>query len=340
MGRKPTKNLNLPQGMRRRVRGDKVYYMLDTGGKPRKEIPLGTDYFLALAKYAELSVSNVTVAKFEDVITKYVGSELLKLSKNTQKIFKYDIKHVSNFFGTAPLDQIRPVHVRKFLDGMSDTPTTANRCKRLFSNLFNHARAWGYTDAENPCAGVMGHRIGKRTTYISDDLYSLVYKYASIPLKDAMDLAYLTGQRPADLAAMTVYDIIEGHLIITQEKTKQPLRIVIAGRLKETIDRIHARKDTYKVATGALLVNLQGRKMTQIVMRNYFDEARRLAKEDNPKQANAIENFRFYDLRAKAADDTADQRGHQAAADLLGHDDTRTTSKHYLRRGKTTLPTK
>lgn len=102
----------------------------------------------------------------------------------------------------------------------------------------------------------------------------------------------------------------------------------------------HVAEIARPLATGALLVNLEGRKMAQIVMRNYIDEARRLAKDDNPKQASAIENFRFYDLGAMAADDTEDQRGHQAAADLLGHGDTRTTSKHYLRRGKTTLPTK
>jgi integrase len=42
--------------------------------------------------------------------------------------------------------------------------------------------------------------------------------------------------------------------------------------------------------------------------------------------------FWFYDLRAKAADDTSDERGDQAASDLLGHDSVKTTQRHYLRR--------
>ena len=48
----------------------------------------------------------------------------------------------------------------------------------------------------------------------------------------------------------------------------------------------------------------------------------------------------LYDLRAKAADDTADARGEQSAADLLGHTSVATTKRHYLRRGKIVGPTK
>lgn len=55
MGRKPSRWVNLPIGMRARPRGQKVFYYLDTGGKPRKEIPLGSDYAAAVAKWSELT---------------------------------------------------------------------------------------------------------------------------------------------------------------------------------------------------------------------------------------------------------------------------------------------
>ena len=54
MGRKPTKNLNLPPRMRARVRGTKTWYYYDAGGKPRREIPLGNDYPLAVRQWSEL----------------------------------------------------------------------------------------------------------------------------------------------------------------------------------------------------------------------------------------------------------------------------------------------
>ena len=339
MGRQPTVNNNLPPHMRKRVRKYGIYYYLDDGTK--KEIPLGKDYIVALQKYADLCVSaTVPAGTFGDAIERYTLEELPKLAKNTQKIFRSDIKHVSAFFSTAPIDQIKPKHIRQFLDDNKAIPTTANRCKRVFSVIWNKARGWGYTDIANPCEGIEGHTVKKSTIYITDDLYSTVYKHANAPLRDAMDLAYLTGQRPADALGMTEFDIISGMLIVTQDKTSKPLRIKISGELKELIDRIHTRKESFKVVTGALLINQQGRRLTHPMLRNYFDEARQAAIVEAPEREEFIKKFKFRDLRAKAADDISDSRTEQEASNLLGHDNVKTTQKHYLRRGRIVSPTK
>lgn len=342
MGRKPTTNLNLPPGMRKRVRGSRVYYLLDTGAKPRKEIMLGSDFIAALRKYTELNVIDAPKRDivFADVIDKYRAESLAKLSDNTIRTQTSDIKHIENYFKDAPLDQIKPMHIAKFLAKHADKPTTANRCKRIFSSMWNQARGWGYTDRPNPCEGIKGHSLKKRTVYITDEVFNAVWSHGSAPLQDALDLAYLTGQRPADALSMTTHDIIDGHLIITQVKTKQPLRIMIQGELEELLKRIEDRKAHHKINTAALLVNMHGRRLTKAVLRNHFDAARDLAAEKMPVLAEEIKKFWFYDLRAKAADDTSDLRGDQAASDLLGHDSVRTTQRHYLRRGKIVAPTK
>jgi integrase len=328
--------------MRKRVRGEHVYYYFDTGAKPRKEIALGTDYVLALQKYVELAMPQrfTSDVKFGDALQRYLVEIVPTLSANTQHTHRSDAKHVSAFFSTAPFDQIRPMHIRQFLDRHKATPTTANRCKRLFSTVWNHARGWGYTDAQNPCEGIAGFSLPKRTVYISDNVFAAVYARASAPLRDAMDLAYLTGQRPADALLMTEHDIVDGCLIVTQVKTKQPLRIVISGKLAQLIERIRERKKTHKVVTAALLVNAWGKRLTAPALRNQFVIARRAAAKANPELASSIEKFWFYDLRAKAADDTSDERGEQAASNLLGHESVKTTQRHYLRRGRIVPPTK
>lgn len=329
--------------MRKRVWGGKTYYYLRTNvdGK-RKEVPLGQDFILALRKYADLNVVDVphSGATFSDLQKKYLTDALPKLAESTARMYKSDIKHLMAAFEEAPLDQIKPMNLRMFLDDHADKPTTANRCKRLFSTMWNHARGWGYTDLPNPCEGIRGHALGKRTVYVTDAMFDAVYAEASAPLRDAMDLAYLTGQRPADALRMTEHDIIDGHLIVTQAKTQQPLRIIIAGKLEELIDRIAARKATHKIVTGALLTNTNGKRLTAPVLRNHFDAARAAAAKAHPALKAAIESFHFYDLRAKAADDTSDLRGDQAASDLLGHDSVKTTQRHYLRRGKIVGSTK
>lgn len=80
--------------------------------------------------------------------------------------------------------------------------------------------------------------------------------------------------------------------------------------------------------------------MNQQLLSAQFVQARKKAAEDHPDLAEQIKKFWFYDLRAKAADDTLEQRGEQAASDLLEHDSVRTTQRHYLRRGKVVAPTK
>ena len=58
-----------------------------------------------------------------------------------------------------------------------------------------------------------------------------VWDAADWPTRDAMDLAYLTGQRPADVLKMRLPDIRDGFLWLTQGKTRKKLRMAIAGEL-------------------------------------------------------------------------------------------------------------
>lgn len=176
--------------------------------------------------------------------------------------------------------------------------------------------------------------------YISDKIFEAVYAHASASLRDAMDLAYLTGQRPADALLMSEHDIVDGYLTVIQVKTKQPLRIVISGKLEKLLDRIRERKRTHKIVTVGILVNEWGRRLTAPALRNQFNIARKAAAKANPEMADDIAKFWFYDLRAKAADDTSDARGEQAASELLGHENVWTTQRHYLRRGRIVPPTK
>jgi integrase len=342
MGRKPTTNINLPPHMRKRVqRSGKVYYYLDTGAKPRKEIPLGDDYFLALRKYADYQSSQrLDSPTFGDVIAKYETEELTKLAMSTQRTHKSDMKHLREDFGMAKLTQIRPVSIRSFLNKHADKPTTANRCKRLFSTLWNHARGWGYTDAENPCIGIDGHSLKKRDVYVTDEVFDAVRSCASEPLREALEFSYLTGQRPGDALKARMDDIEEGTLAVAQGKTGKRLRIAIVGQLADLIARIQVRKASHKTVHAQILMVRDGQPMTKQILRDHFAKAKEAAAEKHPELARAIKEFWFYDLRAKAADDTALERGEQAASDLLGHDSVKTTQKHYLRRGKIVGPVK
>lgn len=76
-----------------------------------------------------------------------------------------------------------------------------------------------------------------------------------------------------------------------------------------------------------------------------FEPARTAAagaagKGGNTKLAADIRAFWFYALRAKAADNIADERGKMEASKQLGHTYVQTTKRHYLRRGAEIQATK
>ncbi len=340
------------QNFRARVqKSGRTFYYFDAGGKPRREIPLGDDYILAAKKWAELmavSAASLPVVTFIALIDKYEREELPKLATSTQATYRSDLKHLREFFGNpspVPLDAMRPSHIKLLLKWKKDQPTTANRLKRLTSTIFNFGRGEGYTDKENPCKGIMGWSLDGRDVDISDEVFMAVYEQADVPTRDAMDLAEACGQRPGDTLRMTEQHIKDGLLAVKQGKTKAKRRIRIVGRLAGVLSRIKARKQGYKVWSSSLVVNLRGMPVTKWVLRDAFTTAREAAAkaveaEQKPELAAEIRAFWFYDLRAKAADDIAEVDGDQAATDLLGHDNVKTTKDHYLRRGKIVNPSK
>lgn len=331
--------------LRARVqKSGKTFYYFDAGGKPRKEIPLGADYVLAVKKWGELMTAqnaSVVVTNFAELAKRYEAEVLPLKALSTQATQRSDMKMLRAFFEEAPLDEIKPTHIKKLLEWKKANPTTANRLKRLFSHMFNTARGWGYTEAVNPVAGIQGFALGKRDVYISDEVFRAVWSTAGAPLRDAMDLAYLTGQRPGDVLKFSERQIEDGVFVIKkQTKTGKPLRIRVEGAFGELIERIARRKAGYKVWCANLTVNTRGLPLSKQVLRDNFADAKAAALAANPALAEGIAEFWFYDLRAKAADDVSDDRGDQAAADLLGHNNVTTTQRHYLRRGKRVGPTK
>lgn len=356
MGRTPTRNKNLPPGMRARHRGKTTYYYYDHGGKPRCEEPLGTDFKEAVRRWAEIEQTDTPKEAgrtFRDAVTVYLRDVLPKKAPRTRSDNLEELKNLKEYFeDDTPLDEIEPMHVRAYLRWRYEkaakwfvsknraAPTNAghvraNRELALFSHIFNRAREVGLTKSANPCAGIKKNSEEGRSVYVEDDLYARVYAKADQPTRDAMDLAYLAGQRPQDTLNYDERDIRDGVLLIDQGKTGKKLRMEIVGELREVIERIKARKAAYKVMSTALIVNEQGQRMTLNALQIRFKNARKAAGIEN-------DAFQFRDLRAKAATDKSDSTGDiRQAQKQLGHESVSMT-EHYVRkrRGEKVGPTR
>jgi integrase len=359
--------MNLPAGMRARHRGNNTYYYLDTGAKPRKEIPLGSDYVKAVQEWAKLTLSAVAVGAvvtFRQAAERYIRDVLPSKAPRTQEDNLDELATLYKFFDDPPvaLDDIEPVHVRQYLDwrvqstvekktqenvrrieaGKAPLPVPANaghvranREKALFSHIWNYSREKGFTKLANPCAGVKGHKEHGRDIYIEDPVYAAVHASAEDWLQDLMDLAYLVGQRPADSLKITRADVKEGAVWVRQNKTGAKLRVAIEGQLEVVINRIQARNAAEKVTSLRLLPKSYNE------FRGAFDRARAKAREQHPDLADDIRQFQFRDLRAKAGTDKEEELGMEAAQSQLGHASPSMTRQYVRhRKGKLVKPTK
>jgi integrase len=336
MGRKPTVNDNLPPMMRRRRRGESVYYYFDTGEQnPRREIPLGTDYVTAVKKWSQLSRKPApVVATIGWLIAKYRQSdEFAAVGAGTQADYSFALDMLGKHFGDAPVDQVRPEHVRMYVALRSTGSETvkpsrhrALREKAVLSMIYNWSGGFGYAN-HNPAGEFKPLRYkrlpGRRDIEIPDATLDAAYAKGSVALQEAMDLAYYLGQRPADVLKVLETDIEGGHFKVVQGKTGHVLYIPIIDGLAALVERVAARKRACKVQTlsQVFLVDERGMPMTKAKLRARFEDAREAA-------GIAGADFQFRDLRRKSGTDLRRQAGAAAAQELLGHD-TKQMTDHY-----------
>ena len=181
----------------------------------------------------------------------------------------------------------------------------------MLSHVFNKAREWGCTDAPNPCRGEDFTESG-RDRYVTNAEFMAVRAKADATLQDAMDIALLTGQRPAGVLKIIRTDIRDGALFVAQNKTGAKRAIEVVGELADVLKRITTRP---RVRQSAYLIqDDNGRPLTM------------LGRCDKARKAAAVA-FQFRNIRAKTASDTGDLAHSQM---LLGHK-SRDMTEHYVR---------
>jgi integrase len=332
---------HLPARMRQKqTSSGRVYYYYDTCAKPRKWLALGCDYLDALKKYAdyEREFSDGLLAEinqqttFKYVADRYLAEVLPQKAVSTQKDNLRELPKLLEFFNNppAPINDIRPVHIREYLDWRSQTAKIrANREVALFSHIFNKAREWGYTANDNPCRGVKKNKERGRDVYVTDDMFWDVYQKADRHIQQLMMVAFICGQRVADTLKMQITDFYDGALWISQNKSGRKLRVALVGVFAGVVNQI---LDERGQAASDFLFLKDGQPITYGQLRYGMDKARRLAGIDKV-------SFQFRDLRAKAGTDKDSEAGLDAAKDLLGHKNSSMTNQYIRhRKGKLVSP--
>lgn len=183
------------------------YDARDESGK-RKEIPLGNDINEARIEWARLERKTLPKARclMNDVFDRYADAIIPTKSPRTQQDNLKELRNLRKSFGDAPIDSITTPIVAQYRDART-AKVRANREIALLSHVFTIAREWGLTEKANPCFGLRRNKEKPRDYYATQDVWDAVYACAAPELQDAMDLAYLCGQRPADTLKASTADI-------------------------------------------------------------------------------------------------------------------------------------
>lgn len=324
----------------------KVWEALYYRDKSGKDIFLGNDLVKAKLKWAELEAKSVPkeLTTMKGIFDEYLLKIIPGKAARTQKDNIYELKQLRTVFDSAPIDAITPAMIAQYRDSRS-AKTRANREIALLSHVFNTAREWGLTTRDNPCLGVRKNKEKPRDFYANETVWEAVYEEAPPELKDAMDLAYLTGQRPSDVLSMRKDDVEGIYLLVSQGKTGKRLRIVlevdgVKNSLGLLLERIMRRTSDH--LSPFFIVNEHGKRMSWPMLRNRWADAREDARvkaevEKKPDLANRIAQFQFRDIRPKAASEINDLSD---ASVLLGHSKEGITERVYRRVGAIAKPSK
>ena len=342
LGRPKTSNRDLPPRMLRRVRyraGKELvyfYYATTSESGKRTEILLGKDLHQAKLKWAQLEQADrpKLPGSFVSTLERYYKHEdFTNQMPRTQRDYQRYAGNLLKKFAEMDIDDIRPHHVREYLDDRGQqSKTGANREVTLLSIVYNFALAYQLATHDNPVAGIRKYKEKPLEKETGDDVWLAVYEAAVPELKDAMDIAYLTGARPADVLGFKSSDVRDGKLYMQAQKTGKRSELMVTEALQGVLDRIAAKhgpmgpQDADNVYPLVCVVKPRGRlALTDQMLKGRMDDARKAAAAAHPDIAQRVLSFQFRFNRAKAARDTDSAH----ATRLLQHNNERFTEARY-----------
>ena len=338
---------------RRRASGKVVtYYFYDRRPEGEADIPLGTDFAQAPARWEEIHHRAPRIADtLAEAFERWERERLpLYTVKDTRASFARQLKRLAPVFGESRWDDIELPHLVGYLAARS-AKTQGNREMALLSIVWHWARTVGLTRLPFPAAGMeksrWKNREKPRRFEVTDALFAAVYEHADPVLRYCMDLSTATGMRLTDCRTI----LLPRNDLLRLEASKTgkvaDFDVVLSTVLPELLQR---RRALPKAAHLMLLSTPTGRPVTAGMLRTRWDAARTQAAAAAERRAEALDGdaraeqidlarqiraMFLRDMRKRASDLAANLAD---AAELLQHDSQRLTATHYRTRAPVLKP--
>lgn len=305
-------------------RGRSAYEFKHPNGRTIRLCALNVDKSVVWSHYEQYVNDEKHIFNYESLINQFLCSaDFIELSKDTQNDYQKYSKKVIPVFGKMNPDNIKPEHIRKYMDKRGlKSRTQANREKSFMSRVFR----WGYERGlvkNNPCKGVKQYKEIARDRYVTDTEYHALYSISPLIVQIAMELAYLCCARQGDILALRKDQLMEAGIYIKQGKTGKSQIKGWSERLTKAIKL--AKQLPLKEAVNSLYVLHQAN--GKLYTRDGFNSRWLKAKEEAAKKYPELDfNFTFHDLKAKGISDLEGTLQEKQA--ISGHKNIRQTARY------------
>jgi integrase len=279
----------------------------------RKWVRLGSTEREAFARLAEQEGVDGTMG---GVIDRYCCEILPKKAKKTRHDQAAQAKTLKRSFGPMVPAELTANDVWKWYEKRAQAHVvSANRELSLLSDVLKHAAMWGDVKHDG-AARIKRFKETKRRRYVTDQEFLRVYRMSPLPVRVAMRLARLTGQREGDILGLQKNQKTKDGLFFEQKKTGKRLVVQMTPSL-DSAWRFAGRLPLYpNVSTIFVIHKRDGQRYTLDGFRAIWQRVQRRFKDSGG------ERFTFHDLRRKTGSEVADGK-------LLGHQDPRTLRTRY-----------
>ncbi|WP_291468799.1 integrase [Acidovorax sp.] len=321
---------------RRRKNGKVVvYYFYDATADGNGEIPLGTDYTKAVARWKEITEHGTsepaTTGTLEEAFARWEAEVLPGYSSaETKRGYTKSLRMMRPALKEATWDQVDLPTIKAYLKKRT-AKTQGNREMALLSVIWNWARGEGLVSLPWPAAGMerskWKNKEKPRKMKVEDAVYAAIYAEAAQHIKDCMDLGSVTGMRLTDCIAV----LMPRGAVLTLEASKTGKEAEWDLNLSQVLPGLVERRKALGAPHLMLLSLPNGRPVTQAALRYGWDTARAIAAQkaeerEDAELADAIKALYLRDMRKRAAQKAGSL---EAAAELLQHSDKRLTERHY-----------
>jgi integrase len=197
-------------------------------------------YYAALVgKPVEIGAARTLPRSVNALIVAYYSSAEFKgLRLSTARVYRNILERFREIYGDHDAAGMKAANVRKLINERTATPDGANRLLGMISILMELAISLGWRD-DNPAFGVkrLKHRSAGFATWAEPDIAAYRASYArGTRERLVLELALGTAQRRGDLVRLGWRHVINGAILIKQNKTGATVAVPIVKELYAALD--------------------------------------------------------------------------------------------------------